>query len=33
MDGGVMINVDELAKLLDKTGSLSQAMRQYKKNS
>lgn len=31
MDGGVMINVDELAKLLDKTGSLSQAMRQYKK--
>ena len=31
MDGGVMINVDELAKLLDKTGSLSQAIRQYKK--
>ena len=32
MDGGDMINLTELAKLLDKTESLRMAMKQYKKS-
>ena len=31
MDGDVMVNIDEMARLLDKTGSLSQAVSKYKK--
>lgn len=31
MDGSVMVDIDRLANLLDKTGNLSQAMREYKK--
>lgn len=31
LDGEVIVDVDKLAKLLDKTESLSQAMREYKK--
>lgn len=31
LDGGVMVDVDKLAILLDKTESLSNAMKQYKK--
>lgn len=31
MDGGEVVNVLQLAKLLEKTGSLNQAMREYKK--
>lgn len=33
LDGGVMVDVDKLAILLDKTESLSNAMKQYKKMS
>ena len=31
LDGEVSVDVDKLARLLDKTESLSQAMREYKK--
>lgn len=31
VDGEVIVDVDKLARLLDKTESLSQAMREYKK--
>ena len=31
LDGEVIVDVDKLARLLDKTESLSQAMREYKK--
>lgn len=32
MDGSDMVNIEEMARLLDKTGSLSQAVNRYKKN-
>lgn len=31
MDGEVMIDIDKMANLLDKTESLSKAIREYKK--